>query len=200
MTLGARIKAAVERDSVIATLVGAAAVVLLAATATNGFVRDEGYYFRAAREYFSWFQTLWEKFPELHHFSDATLTRAFGYNIEHPGLVKILSGWTWYVAHSRGTSQATGFRLAAQIITGVGTAFTYLLGARLTSRGVGLLAVVLLFACPHVFYHAHLACFDAPVMALTVVTTYAFWRSLSSRRWIVLAGVAWGLALATKHN
>ncbi len=194
-----RLPAVLTRDSTLAALVGVATVLLLATTASQGFVRDEGYYFRAAREYFGWFELLWDE-PTL-AFSDAALTRAFGYNTEHPGLVKILSGFTWRVAHGLlGTSQAAGFRLAAQLLTAVGAVFTYLLGARLFSRGVGLLAVALLFACPHVFYHAHLACFDAPVMALTVVTTYAFWRSLSSPRWIVLAGVAWGLALATKHN
>jgi 4-amino-4-deoxy-L-arabinose transferase-like glycosyltransferase len=192
-------------DVRIAIGVGLATVVLLAATATQGFVRDEGYYFRAASEYHTWFTGLWQNLWAgrlLESFSDATLSRAFGYNAEHPGLMKILMGWTWKIFHHwlGWTSHATGYRLASMIMVGVGTAYLYLLGRRLSSPTVGLLAVALFLACPHVFFHTHLACFDGPIVAMTVVTTYAFWRSLTSRAWILGAGVAWGLAVATKHN
>lgn len=192
-------------DAVIAWLLGVGTVFVLVATASQGFVRDEGYYFRAAREYHSWFEGLWRHLWEGRlwaSFADAELRRAFGYNTEHPGLVKLLMGWTWKIFHHAlgWTSASTGFRLGAIAVVAVGNAFTFLLGARLFGRPVGLLAVVLLLACPHVFFHAHLACFDGPIMALTVVTTYALLRSLESPRWCWGAGLAWGLAVATKHN
>ena len=202
----ARLRAALARDPepAVAVLVALLTLILLAATAGAGIVRDEGYYFRAAREYHAWFEALGPRLAAGHlgeAFSDATLTRAFGYNPEHPGLVKLLMGFTWKVGHGwLGLEARLGFRLAAMLLVAVGAAFTHLFGARLYGRAVGLLAVVLYLACPHVFYHAHLAAFDAPVTALIVATTYAFWRSLVSRPWAWLTGVFFGLALATKHN
>ena len=203
--LRARTARRLGADVWIALAVAAASLALLAATADAGFVRDEGYYFRAARDYFGWFEGLWRNLAAARpgaSFADAELRRAFGYNTEHPGLVKIAMGFTHalFTDALGWTSHGTGYRLASMILTAVGAAFTYLLGARWYSRATGLVAVALLWACPHVFYHAHLACFDGPVMGLTVVVVYAFWRGLVSPWWAVGAGVAFGLAIATKHN
>ncbi|MBI5509734.1 MAG: glycosyltransferase family 39 protein [Deltaproteobacteria bacterium] len=192
-------------DTGAATLVGLVTTLVLASTASQGFVRDEGYYFKAAREYHAWFEELWRNLWSGQlalSFTNAGLSRGFSYNWEHPGFVKLAAGWTWKVFHVwlGLVSEATGFRLASILMVAVGAAFTYLLGARLASRAVGWLGVALLFLCPHVFYHAHLACFDGPIMAMTVVVTYAFWRSLTDWRWVIGAGVAWGIAVATKHN
>jgi 4-amino-4-deoxy-L-arabinose transferase-like glycosyltransferase len=201
-----RLHAHLRRDPepVVALAVGMTVLVVLALTAGAGLVRDEGYYFRAAREYHAWFEGLWRSTWAGHPaeaFTDATLTRAFGYNTEHPGFVKLLMGFTWKIAHGwLGTSERFGFRLASMLVVAVGAAFTHLLGARLWGRAVGLVAVALYFACPHVFYHAHIGAFDGPIAALTVIATYAFWRSLDSSAWICGAGVAFGVALATKHN
>jgi 4-amino-4-deoxy-L-arabinose transferase-like glycosyltransferase len=176
-----------KRDTVIAIGVGFIVLVTLVATATEGYVRDEGYYFKAARDYHAWF---------LHpSFDDAVLTRDFGYNTEHPGFVKILAGFTAALVPG-----ALGYRLASMLIVAVGAVFTFFYGLRLFGRWTGLLAVALLFTMPHVFYHSHLACFDAPLMALSVIATYCFWRACDERRWVVPAAVTWGLALATKHN
>ncbi len=192
-------------DPWVALAVALASVVLLAVTADQGFVRDEGYYFRAASDYHRWFEDLWRNLwaGQLGlSFSDAALRKAFGYNTEHPGLIKIAMGWTHKLFHDwlGWTSRATGYRLASIALVAVGNGFTYLLGVRLFSRPVALLGVALLLVSPHVFYHAHLACFDGPIMGLTVVVAYAFWRSLESRAWIIGAGLAWGVAVASKHN
>nr|MBK7067044.1 hypothetical protein [Deltaproteobacteria bacterium] len=54
---------------------------------------------------------------------------------------------------------------------------------------------------PRIFYHAHLDCFDVPVMTMWVVVLYAYWRSLAGGfGWAIATGLAWGLALETKHN
>jgi hypothetical protein len=181
------------------------AVVFLALTAQQGFVRDEGYYFRAAREYHAWFEELGRAVLDgqpARAFSDTTLRRFFGYNTEHPGFAKLLMGWTWRIFHDwlGLVSNATGYRLASMMLVGLGLAFTYLFGARLWGRRHGALAVALLLVCPHFFYHSHLACFDGPITALGVVVTYCFWRSLRERRFVLWTGVAFGVALATKHN
>ena len=176
-----------KRDTVIAVIIGIVVLIVLVLTAGEGYVRDEGYYFKAARDYHAWFSH-----PS---FDDAVLTRDFGYNTEHPGFVKILAGFT-----ARLVPGALGYRLASMLIVAAGAAFTYLYGLRLFDRWTGLLAVALLFTMPHVFYHAHLTCFDAPIMALSIIASYCYWRACDDRRWILPAAIAWGVALATKHN
>jgi len=195
----------VDRDILIAFCCGVATLVVLVASDGVGFVRDEGYYFRAARQYHGWFENLWRSILEgqpLTAFSDASLSLSFGYNREHPGFVKILMGWTWKVFHVwlGWTSPSLGFRLGPILLVALGNGFLYLFGKRMFGRTVGVLAVICLMLCPRVFYHAHLACFDGPIMALTVVVTYAFWRSLEARRWRWFLGLLFGIALATKHN
>ncbi len=204
-TLVHRLASASRQDWVIAFAVFLAVVVLLLSTASAGFVRDEGYYFHAALQYHHWFealwQALWDKQP-WRVFDDATLRQAFGYNHEHPGLIKIAMGFTWKIFHVwlGVLDNATAMRLAAMGVVAVGCAFLYLFGARLCGRRVGVVAVALLLVCPRVFFHAHLAAFDGPIMAESVVVTYAFWRALESPKWVLPAAIAFGLALATKHN
>ncbi|HSI03986.1 MAG TPA: hypothetical protein VLC93_05905, partial [Myxococcota bacterium] len=77
-----------KRQGLMACGVGLVVLVVLLGTASQGFVRDEGYYFRAAREYHAWFEHLFER--GLSSFADSTLTHDFGYNTEHPGFVKLL--------------------------------------------------------------------------------------------------------------
>ena len=58
-----------------------------------GFTRDEGYYFKAGRDYFGWFAELWQnllngKFTQS--FSKSAIDRHWSYNHEHPVLVKTM--------------------------------------------------------------------------------------------------------------
>ncbi|HEY8072966.1 MAG TPA: glycosyltransferase family 39 protein, partial [Labilithrix sp.] len=66
----------------------------------------------------------------------------------------------------------------------------------------GAIAAVLLGLMPNVFYNAHLACFDVPIMAMWVACIYVYWRAESvGGGWrIIGAGVMYGLTLETKHN
>ena len=53
---------------------------------------------------------------------------------------------------------------------------------------------------PRHFFHAHLSCFDMPVAAMWLLVVYLFWRAEEDLRFAPWTGVAFGLALATKHN
>src|SRR5262249_8420060 len=53
---------------------------------------------------------------------------------------------------------------------------------------------------PRPFYHSHLDCFDVPITFFVLFVTYCYWRSLTEPLWALYLGVAFGLALATKHN
>ncbi|HEX2574487.1 MAG TPA: glycosyltransferase family 39 protein [Polyangia bacterium] len=197
----------------------AGTLVTFQAGRTQGFPRDEGYYFEAGELYAGWYEEL------LTHPSKA-LTRAsvdrwFGYNHEHPALMKTLFGLSWRLlhrcecprqagrhpvaySHPHRTlsllSEAEAFRLPADLFAGLLVALVFLFGAQAWSTGVGLVAAVLTLAAPRMFFHAQLACFDAPVVTTWVACVWAYWRALSDRRWGWRAGVAFGLALATKHN
>src|SRR5262245_2651410 len=44
------------------------------------------------------------------------------------------------------------------------------------------------------------SCFDAPMATTWLLTIYCYWRSLKNPRFAIPTGIAFGLALATKHN
>ena len=97
---------------------------------------------------------------------------------------------------------STAFRIPAMLSAGVALWTTYLFGARAWSRRAGLVAAVLLGLMPRVFFHAHLACFDVPIMAMWILCVYVHWRAQDSRSfcWALAVGIVFGLALETKHN
>ena len=55
---------------------------------------------------------------------------------------------------------------------------------------------------PNVFYNAHLACFDVPIMAMWIACVYVYWRAEKNGGlgWALVCGVIYGLTLETKHN
>ncbi len=97
-------------------------------------------------------------------------------------------------------SSVTAFRFAGMFWGSFMILIVYFWGARVWNRRVGLFAAFAMMLIPRFFFHAHLAAFDVPVSALWLLVAYAFWRSLHSQVWGVLCGIAFGLALATKHN
>lgn len=173
-----------------------------------GFTRDEGYYFKAAEEYARWWEVLGSR-RFLQAFSDDEIKRHFSYNTEHPPLVKLTLGAThallhkvWSVASPSQAYRATGFLFGALTLIA-----TYLLGAALVSRRVGVAAMLMMACIPRYFYDAHLACFDVPITAMWTLGLWAFWRARVSsvgergrRRKIVVAGLVFGLGIATKLN
>src|SRR6185436_4319305 len=47
---------------------------------------------------------------------------------------------------------------------------------------------------------AHLACFDVPVAAMWLLVVFCFVRAFEQPRWWIWTGLAFGGALAAKHN
>jgi 4-amino-4-deoxy-L-arabinose transferase-like glycosyltransferase len=186
-----------------AAVAGVYVLWLLAGARVLGFPRDEGVYFRAGTNYFNWWRFLFE------HGRDAlrqgVIDGAFSDNHEHPVLMKTLFGASAYFLHDKWRvfeDATTAFRFPAMCTAGLALWTTYIFGARLWSRSAGAVAACLLGLMPAVFFHAHLACFDVPIMAMWAWCIYVNWRALESGqiRWALAAGVVYGLALATKHN
>lgn len=97
-------------------------------------------------------------------------------------------------------SESQAMRLPGILSGGLAVMLTFLLAELIFGWLVGLVGSLLFIFVPEHFFHGYLACFDMPIVAAQMFCIYAFWRSLSDRRWALVTAVAWGLALLTKHN
>ncbi len=174
--------------------------VLLYTAPAIGLSRDEGTYVVAGKAYAGWFE-------QLANDPSAALTRAsidaaWKVNHEHPSLVKSLFALSYMVDDKLGifTRESLPFRFVGMLSAGLLLWLIHIFGTRLYGRRAGLFAALAYALLPRPFYHAHLDCFDVPITLAVTAVTYAYFRSLSSRRWAWLCGACFGLALATKHN
>jgi len=188
-------------DSLIAAALFAGYLAALLATAGSlGFMRDEGFYFAAARAYDAWFELL-EQHP-AQALTPAVVDRYWTVNHEHPSLIKSLFALSHRFLAGLFSETSTSFRLPGMLLSSLAVTVTFLWGRRVLGRAAGIVAALSFALMPRVFFHAHLACFDLPVCSLWLVTSYVYVRSLTSTRraWVVGAGVLFGLMLDTKHN
>jgi hypothetical protein len=192
------------RDHAIGGAVAFVYALWLGLTARSlGFPRDEGVYFRAATDYVGWLRMVVERGAEA--FKQSAIDQGWGYNHEHPALMKTLFGISWWFLHEKWhlvADASTAYRIPAMIVAGAGLWVTYVFGARAWSRRAGLIAAALLALMPNVFFHAHLACFDVPIMTMWILCVYVHWRAQETRGfgWAIAAGIVYGLTLETKHN
>src|SRR5262249_7566229 len=136
-----------------------------------------------AELYWSWYGDLLEN--TLHgapqrSFTRAAVDRGFGYNHEHPALMKSLFGLSWRVfhkchcpeqagrhplgyAHRHRTlgllDEETALRLPTMILTALMAMILFAWGAAAWSRTAGLVAATLGVAAPRLFFDAQLAAF-----------------------------------------
>jgi 4-amino-4-deoxy-L-arabinose transferase-like glycosyltransferase len=173
---------------------------LLVTQANVGFVRDESVYFVAAESYAAWVQTLFRDPGQA--LSDAAIVRFFDINHEHPALMKLLFGLSHLIFHrTLGVFKpAAAFRVPAFAVAALIPALSFLLGSSIYGRKAGLWAAISFLLVPRQFFNSHLACFDVPIAAFWLLTVYAFYRAQREPRWWLYSGLAFGLALATKHN
>ncbi len=163
-------------------------------------MRDEGFYFAAARSYDAWFELLKQSPGEA--LTPAVVDRYWSVNHEHPSLIKSLFALSHRCLAGLFSETSTSFRLPGMLLSSLAVLVTFLWGRRVLGRTAGIVAALAFAFLPRVFFHAHLACFDLPVCSLWLVTSYVYVRSLTSagRGWVVGAGVLFGLMLDTKHN
>lgn len=179
-------------------------VALLLSTVHDlGYARDEGFYFQAARSYEGWFELLFTHPDQA--FTRAAVDRYWSANHEHPALMKALFALSHRFLHEKWrlfAEAGTSYRFPGMLISALGVGVTYLWARRLASRLAALVGGVSLAMMPQVFHHAHLACFDMPVAAMWLITSYAYHRALETGgvRWPLASGVLYGLLLDTKHN
>jgi mRNA-degrading endonuclease HigB of HigAB toxin-antitoxin module len=168
-----------------------------------GYARDEGFYFQAASSYGRWFELYFKDRKAA--LVPQTVDSFWNANPEHPGLIKglfALSNLFLQKKHHLFAMEGTSYRFPAMVLGGLALVIVYLWGAEARGRAAGLFAALFLALMPRFFFQAHLACFDVPIVAMWTLTAYAYWKSLRapSLVWPVLTGIAFGLALDTKHN
>ncbi|MGB5809604.1 MAG: glycosyltransferase family 39 protein [Polyangiales bacterium] len=176
------------------------AVLLLSTAPDLAMSRDESFYAHAARDYGSWLDSVASD-PGTALTREA-IDRAWKYNWEHPALMKLAFASSW-LAHEKFnwfSSDSLAIRLPAIVCAALLLWLIFVWGTETIGVRGGLLAALSFGLMPRVFYHSHLAAFDVPIAFFSTLTVYAYWRSLSDRRWAPLAGLAFGLAMATKHN
>jgi Dolichyl-phosphate-mannose-protein mannosyltransferase len=170
---------------------------------TLGFSRDESFYFDAAGSYAAWFKRAFEGTKGV--FSQAGVDTYWEANHEHPSLIKSLFALSWMTFHEKWhwiEDASTALRLPGMLLGGLGLYLTFLFTTRAAGRTAGVFAALALALMPRIFYHAHLACFDIAAMTMWTLALYAYHRALTVQTWMraVLAGLAYGLLLETKHN
>ncbi len=168
-----------------------------------GYARDEGFYFRAASSYADWYELLWRDPAAAAQRS--VVDAHWSNNHEHPGLVKSLFGLSWNLLYRKWhlfAEEGTSFRFGGMCFAAAGLWLIYLWGARVRSRTAGFVGAMLFALMPRIFYHAHLDCFDVPIAVMWTFCAYTYWRSLKTPglAWAIVTGIAFGLALNTKHN
>jgi 4-amino-4-deoxy-L-arabinose transferase-like glycosyltransferase len=170
-----------------------------------GIARDEVVYVQAGAHYADW----WIGLVTLRHgISEASIARGFGgpgptdNNREHPPLMKTLFGLSGRLLGALGVDEMTAFRAPAAIVHGAAVLLVYGMALELWGLAPAIASALLLLLLPRALFHAGLACFDAPSMALWFATVRAYWCAMDGERprWPWQVGVAWGLALATKHT
>ncbi|MEZ4399457.1 MAG: glycosyltransferase family 39 protein [Kofleriaceae bacterium] len=192
-------------------LVGLALFVVTLATALAaqrdvGLARDEVVYMGAGDGYAAWWIDLVTGKPNTA--SAAGITAAWGgpgvtdHNREHPPLMKTLFGLSKRLLHDKlgVASTITAYRAPTALFHAILVLVVFAWCAAGWGVAEGVLAALFTLCLPRALFHAGLACFDGPIATLWVATLYAYWRALDRRRWAVVTGVVWGLALATKHN
>lgn len=189
------------RDHLFGAALCASYVALLLATSHGlGMSRDESFYVTAGERYGAWIKAAWEN-PDR-GLERAAIDSAWSYNSEHPALSKTLFalGWLAQQKWHLFPDDSMAFRFPGMLHAGLLLWLIYVFGARGWGRFAGLFGAAAYALMPQPYYHAHLDCFDVPIAFMLTLCTYAYWRSLSSKKWIPLVGVTYGLALATKHN
>ncbi len=188
-------------DHLIGAAIAIAYLLVLLGTARDvGFSRDEGFYFTAAKRYQRWFDVLAENPSKA--LNEQVIERHWKYNREHPALMKTLFAFSHRTLHQKLEilSPATAYRFPGMVAAALGLYILFIFGSHAFGRAAGAFAALGFALMPRIFYHAHLACFDVAVTTAWLGVTYLYWRSLSSWKFGLAAGIAFAMALTVKLN
>jgi len=88
---------------------------------------------------------------------------------------------------------------ATSALAGIGcVVLVFLIGRLFLSDGLAFLAGLVLLLTPHFNFYARQGGMDVPLTFFILLSLFAFLKSQSGSRWLLLAGIAAGLAVLTK--
>ena len=223
MRLGPR-----RADWLVTALLALGTVVwLLSVEGRQGIGRDEAQYMRAGERYWGWFSELGDNLAHGRpgrSFTPSDIDLYWSDNApDHPVVMKALYGLSWRAFHScscmgathglhpvpvpaRHTTlplfsrDSTAFRFPAILFAALLVGLVYRFARGWLSRAPSAVAAVLTLAQPHFFFHAQIACFDAPIVTMAFAVGFGYWKSLRDPRWGIATGALFGVALGVKHN
>ncbi len=172
-----------------------------------GFVRDEGFYMKAATYMADWYESIGTNisngdFGKI--FSKKEIDRFFNYNSEHPPFIKELFGLSQFIfTRKLGIMSAPlSTRLVAAFFAALTALMIYLFGLIFFSRMTAAVSPLLFFMMPHIFFHSHLACFDMPILFFWSATFILYVICLKTKKTSVhaLTALFFAFAMGTKHN
>ena len=168
-----------------------------------GVPRDESFYLTASDFAANWYADLFT--DDVDAFSASQINRRdrFGWNWEHPVLMKSAFGLSKRIFHDELgwiSTPLLAYRLPTMFLAALGMLLVFALARRVGGVAAGFLAQALYAFLPRMFFHSHLACFDMPVTVAWLGVVFCFIKARGDSRWIVPAGIALGLGFATKLN
>ena len=123
-----------------------------------GFVRDEGFYMKAANYMADWYESIGTNisngdFAKI--FSKKEIDRYFNYNSEHPPFMKELFGLSQFIfSRKLGILSAPmSARLVAAVFAALTALMIYISGLIFFSRMTAVVSPLLFFMMPHIFFH-----------------------------------------------
>ncbi len=191
------------REFLICFLIVIASFTFLTRTLSGpGLTWDEANFIPSSISYLDWFQTLIDgiKQGNLHHaLSKDTITKHWYATAEHPPFAKLLSATTMLIFH-RLAGLLFAARISVAFLFSLLILLVYKFTAKAYGRYAGYFSAISLFIMPRVFGHAHFASLDVCMSFTWFLTVFCFVKGIHNRKWAILTGIAYGLALATKLN
>ncbi|MGO8705209.1 MAG: ArnT family glycosyltransferase [Candidatus Brocadiia bacterium] len=160
---------------------------------------DELTYFDSGTAYASWLEH--PRYSRIDSVFTAHAANGDPRN-RHPPFGMILGGLASHVFHDSlgAAGEIAAFRLQNLAYCFVLCFVTYLWMSELANAGIAMLAVLVVFFLPRLYFRSHLATLDYPVTALMFAASYAFWKGTTNPKYVIVSAVVLGLALLTKIN
>ncbi len=162
-----------------------------------GLTWDESLFIPSSLNYIEWFSTLKSGIRDT--FSADVITYHWRATSGNPPFAKVASGISMAALH-KFTDLLVAARLSTAVFFSLLIMLTFKLVTAYYNLWAGLFSCIFLFTMPRVFGHAHLATLDIAMSLTGFLVVYAFIKGLENKRWAILTGLAYGIALSTKLN
>ncbi len=165
---------------------------------------DANQYLRAAQIYKVWYARAWQT---IRHgggdaFDQRVIDRYFEVNNVHPPVAKALMAAGIGLLHDRlgWLDEIDAARVAIMALSTLTAALVFLLCWPVYGPVVALAAPLFLLTMPRFFFDSHVESLDVASAATYFVAVFCAWHGRRRTSWAIVAGMAAGVAMATKIN